>query len=90
MNLLADGIDEMELGLREHDGKGDTREAAARAEVHDAGARLEANHFGNGERVQDMMLVEVVDILARDDVYLAVPVAVERIEGGELFLLAYC
>ena len=86
-NLLADGIDEVELRFWKHDGKGNAWEAAACAEVHDTGVRLEADEFGYSKGVQDVVLVEVVDVLARDDVYLAVPVVIERIEGSELLLL---
>lgn len=74
--LLADGVNQMELNLRKHNGKRNARKATARAEVHDARAGLETNQFGNGKAMQDMVLVEVVDVLARDDIYLAVPVAI--------------
>lgn len=85
--LLANGVNQMEPNLRKHDGKRNARKAAARTEVHNARAGFEANQFGNGKAVQNMMFVEVVDVLARDDVNLAVPVAIKRIEGSKLLLL---
>ena len=48
--------------------KGDAWEATARTEVEDVRARLEADHLGNAERVEYMVLIECIDILAGDDV----------------------
>ena len=85
--LLADAIDQVELRLGEHDGQGYAREAAAGAEVHDAGAGAEVDDFGDAQRVEDMVLIEVVDVLARDDIDFGVPVVVEGVEGCEALAL---
>ena len=63
-NLLACAIDELEATLREHDGKGNARETATRTKVENLRAWLEACELGNGQRVQHMVLIEVVDVLA--------------------------
>ena len=40
-----------------------------------------------GERVEHMVLIEVADVLARDDVDLRVPVGIEVVQRRELLLL---
>ncbi len=95
--LLAYAVDEVKMYVGVHDGKWYTGKPAAASEVHDAAARHEANEPGYGKRVQDMVLVEVVDILAGDDVDPGVPVTIECVqltklcnlqwrEAGEIFL----
>jgi len=86
-DLLARTIDEFELTLREENGKGNARKTTARAEVKDAGAGAEVHHAGNGQRVKDVMEVEIVDILTRDNINLLVPFVIEGIEGTELLSL---
>ena len=44
------------------------REAAAAPHVEDTGTGIERTDLGNGERMQHMAQVELVEILARDDV----------------------
>ena len=85
--LLADAIDQMELRLGEHDGQRYAGEAAAGAEVHDAGAGAEMDNLGDAQRVEDMVLIEVVDVLARDDIDLGIPVVVEGVEGCKALAL---
>ena len=63
------------------------RESAAGAEVEDARAGTETDGLGDGQRVEHVVLVELVDVLAGDDVDLRVPVVVEGVEGLELLLL---
>ena len=87
LDLLAYAIHEEELTLREEDRQRDPREAATRTKVEDTRAGLEADHLCDAQRVQDVMLVEGVDVLAGDDVDLGVPVAVEGIQSSELALL---
>ena len=87
-NLLARAVDELELAIGEHNGERNAREAAARAEVEHLSAFAEANLMSDGERVEHVMLVEVVHILARDDVNLAVPVLVESLQCSELLALS--
>ena len=85
--LLADAVDERELALGEQDGEGYAGETAACADIQDGGAALEGDDLRDGKRMEDMVLVEVVDVLARDDVDFGVPVAVEGVEGSELLQL---
>ena len=75
-HLLADAVDEEEVTLGEEDRQRDAREATARTEVDDPRTRLEADHLGDTERMQDMVFVERVNILARDDVDLGVPLSI--------------
>ena len=69
-HLLADAVYEVELHFRKEDGKGNTRESAARTEVHDSGTRSELGVLGDAQRVEHVMFVQVCDVLARYDVYL--------------------
>ena len=62
-NLLARAVDEPELAVGEEYGQGDAGEASACAEVEDAGGRLEAAHLADGQRVEHMVGVEIVDVL---------------------------
>ena len=87
IDLLPSAVDEAELAFGEEDGQGNAGEAAASAEVENAGAWTEMNELGDSERVQHMMLVEIVNVLARNHVDFAVPVAVKSVEGVNLFLL---
>jgi hypothetical protein len=86
-NLLAGAVDEAERALGKEDGKGDAGEAAAGAEIEETGAGTEGGHTGDGEGMEDMVEIEVVDVLTGDDVDLLVPLAVECVEGSELGLL---
>ena len=86
-DLLARAVDEFELAFGVEDGEGDARETAASAEVENLGARAESADLGDGQRVEHMVLVDVVDVFAGDDVDLGVPVAVECVEGLKLPLL---
>ena len=47
-------------------------------------------HLGDAQRVQHMVWIEVLDVLARDDVDLCVPLEVEVIERIKLLLLSLC
>ena len=84
LDFLADTINEVEMAFGEEDGQGNTRETAACTHVHDGGPWAEANDLGNTERVEDMVRIEVVNILARNHVYLGVPVAVQGIKPLKL------
>ena len=86
-DLLARTVDELEVALREHDGQGNTRKAAPRAKVEDLRTWTEVHHLCDGQRVEHMVLVEVVDVFARDHVDLRIPVTIEGVEGVELPLL---
>ena len=89
-DLFARAVDKFETAVGEEDGQGDAGEAAACAEVEDLGAGTEADDLGDGQRVEHVVEVEAVDVLAGDDVDLGVPVAVEVVEGLKLPLLLLC
>lgn len=76
LDFLAYRVDEVEVGVGEHDGEGYAGEAAPGAHVEDVGHGLEGLHLGDGETVEDVVLVEVVHVFAGDDVDLGVPVLV--------------
>jgi hypothetical protein len=86
-NLLSRTVDKLELALWEENREGHTRESAACAEVENAGTWAEVDNLGYGQRVEHMMLVELVDILARNDINLSVPVAIEFAKCGKLLQL---
>ena len=86
-NLLSRTVDKLELALWEENREGHTRESAACAEVENAGSWAEIDNLGYGQRVEYMMLVELVDILARNDINLSVPIAIELAKCGKLLQL---
>ena len=55
--------------------------------VENRSAGTETDGLGNGQRVEHVVIVEVVNVFARDDVNLFVPVAIEGVEGLELLAL---
>ncbi len=77
----------MELDFGKENGEGNARKAATGADVHDVCAGTKGDDFGNTQRVEHVMWVEVVDVFARDNVDFGVPIAIEGIEGGKLALL---
>ena len=83
-DLLARAVDHLKLALRKHYCQGNAGEASARAKVENARAVAELNLVGYGKRVQHMVLIEVVHVLTRDHVNLAVPVLVQLLELGKL------
>ena len=92
--LLAHGVAEGKPGAGEQDGQRDARETAAGAEVEDGSAgegrlqlRTELQVTGDGQGMEDMMVVEVVDVLPGNDVDPPVPFPVQAVQGGELRLL---
>ena len=85
--LLARAVDESEFAVGEEDGQGDTWEAAAGAEIEDAGAWAEVDTLGDGHRVEHVVLVELVDVLAGYNVNLLVPLPIERVECLDLLSL---
>ena len=62
--LLGCAVYEFELTLRKHDGQRYAREASSAAEVHNPGALAEVDGLGNGKRVQHVVFVQVVYVLA--------------------------
>ena len=85
--LLADAVHQVELHFGEEDGEWDTGESAACTEVHDGSARCKLGVLGDAQRVQHVVLVQVGDVLARDDVNLRVPIQVEVVQGRKLAVL---
>ena len=63
------------------------RETATGPQVHHARPRTEMQHAGDTQGMQHMVQVEVPDVLARDDIDLGIPLAVERRQRPELFAL---
>ena len=83
-HFLPDAIHQVEFHLGEEDGKGNARESASRTEVHNGGARCELGIFGDAQRVEHVMLVQVGDVLARNHVDFRVPIHIEVIQRGKL------
>lgn len=86
-HLLAYTVDEAELYLGEEYGERYAGESATCAEVEDAGAGAEVDDLGDAEGVEDVVEVEVVNVLAGDDIDFGVPVFVKGLKRGELFTL---
>ena len=77
-DFLRDGIRQREMRLREQHGEQQPREAAARADVDHARAAHELEKRSRGETRRVVMPLEVVDVLAGNEVDFRVPLAVER------------
>ena len=86
-NLLARAVDESEMALGKQYGEWYPGETASRAEVENLRAWLESQCLADGKRVYNMMLLEIADVLARYDIYLRIPVFVQRLKHAELFFL---
>jgi len=86
-NLLARTVDKLEVALRKENGEGHARKTTTCAEVEDMRAWLEADETTNGQRMEHMVFVEIIDILARDDINLLIPFMIQRIEGFKLRIL---
>ena len=85
--FLADGVEQMKLDFGKENGERYAGKTAAGADVHHLGAGTEADDFGYAQGVEHVMRVEIVDVLAGDDVDLGVPITIKGIEGGKLLLL---
>ena len=88
-NFLARAVDELELAVGKENGQRDAGETTARAEIEDLTAWTETDDLGYRHRVKHVVLVEVVDVFAGDDIDFLVPVAIERIEGVNLLALLW-
>ena len=76
------------MALREKYGEWDAWKAPTRTKIQYPSTCTEVHQFRNGQGVENMMLIKIVNILAGNDVYLGVPLPVKPIEHGEaLFLL---
>ena len=67
-DFLAYGVDKVEACIGEEDGERNAGKTAAGAHVEYFGHGFERLHLGDGEAVEDMVLIEVVHVFARDDV----------------------
>lgn len=75
-DFLARSIYQLELAFREKNGERNARETSAAAEIENLRARTEMDGFGYCQRMEHVVLVQIIDVLAADDIDLAVPVAV--------------
>lgn len=63
--------------MRPYDGEGDSGESSATTEIEDFGSFNGGQEFGDGETVEDMVGVEVVDVFAGNDIDFLVPFGVK-------------
>ncbi len=90
LDFFPYGIDKMEFCIGEHDGQRDAGKTAASTYVEYLGHGAEGLHLSNGKAVEDMMLIEIVHVLARNDIDFGVPVTIKGQQGGKLFFLPLC
>ena len=92
--LLSHRVTERETGLGKEDGKGNAGKAAAGAEIQHpgrgellpkSGRRLEV--AGEGDGVENVVVVQGVDILAGNDIDSGVPFPVQTVQGAEALFL---
>lgn len=77
IDLLADAVDEMKMTVGIDGGERDAGEAAARAQIEDGRARLEvAPEAGDRQRMKDVMQVQIVYVLAGNDIDLSIPLGI--------------
>lgn len=72
----------------EEDRQRNRRKAAAAADVENARPGVERADLGNSQRVEHVTQVQLVEILARDDVDLRVPVGVKVVQRRKPLPLA--
>ena len=87
LDFLANGVDEGKAGVGEEDGERDPRETAAGAHIENLAHGGEGHHLGDGQGVEHVVLIEVLHILAGDDVDLSVPLLIKRQQSGKLLAL---
>ena len=87
MNLLGRAINEFEMAVGKENGSGYARKTATCAQVQNGASWLETQSLGNGQRVKDMMLIQVVDIFARDNIDTGVPRPIQFVKLTYLFYL---
>ena len=86
-DLLADRIRGGEVCPGKEDRQRHGRESAAAPHVENPRSVAERADLGDGQRMQHVTQVELVEILARNDVDLRVPVGIEVVQRRELLLL---
>ena len=86
-HLLAYAVNQMKFHIGKQYGQRNAGKTTACAQVHHSSARTETDHLSDAQGMEHMMLVKVFDVLATDDVDLAVPVGVKGVELSELLLL---
>src|SRR5574344_835092 len=79
-NFLSCTIDEFEMCLRKENCQRNTRKASSCTEIENFCSRFKGDGFGNGQGMEYVVLVEVVDVLSTDDVDFRIPIAVEGIK----------
>ena len=83
-NLLARTVNQLKAALRKHDSQGNTRKTATRTKIENLRTRGKAIVTRDGQRVEHMVKIQLIDILARNDIDLGIPVAIEGIELAKL------
>ena len=86
-DFLANAVDEMEPALGVHDSQRNAREAAAGPHVEESSAGSGLKELRYGERMEYVVGIQVVDILAGDHVDFAVPVGIQRAKLLKLLVL---
>ncbi len=79
-DLLTNAIDAVKGTMREHDRQRNQGKPTTSADIHDACSLLELHHFRDAEGMQDVPFVEVLEVLARDQVDALVPMGVKLAE----------
>lgn len=84
LQFLPDAVNQMETRIWEKYSQRNARESATAPQVEDMRVGAELYHLCDGQGMKHMMQVEVLDVLARNDINLSVPVRVQSIECLEL------
>ena len=97
--FLADGIAQGEPRLREQDGQRDAGETPSRSQIKDVRAAgpptvkerglLLLQVPGDGQRMQDVVGIQIVNVFAGNHIDFFVPLAIQAVQGGKLFLLVF-
>ena len=86
-DFFAYTVNEVKLHVGPQDGQRYARKPSPGAEVENGRACARGHEFAYRQRVEDVAGIDVVDVLARNDVDAGVPLRVERPEGGKLLAL---
>ena len=76
LNFLAHPVNQMKPAFGKENSQGNTGKSAAGTHVENRRAVGELDGLGNAQRVEYVVQIEVVDILARDYVNLGIPVGI--------------
>ena len=86
-HFLADGVYQRELAFWEKYCKRYSGETAACAHIQYLCFGSECQHFGYCKRVEQVVLLKVLYVFARDDVYLRVPLRIKHLKRSKLLHL---